>query len=93
MRAVKNRLLQCHVVTCLVSKLATRTGNVVGVCQVPVAIDQEQSSSQSSSERVLSIHTQHQVWREIGAPRARIGEIVLSIQGVISDETAEDSAL
>src|SRR5262249_40415528 len=44
--AVKHRLLQCHLVSCLVSKLAARTRNVIGVGKVPITVDHEESSGQ-----------------------------------------------
>ena len=75
------------------SKLATGTGDTIRVGQVPVPIHDEECAREFVCELIASVHPKHEIRREVCAPRARVGEIIFGVQRIITDETAEDSAL
>src|SRR6266542_1669032 len=89
----KGRLLESPARTRLESDLPARTWNAVRVGEMPVSIDQEQRPRDFLAEGIARVHTHHQIRREIAPPGSRVREVVFDVQGVVADQTAEDSTL
>src|SRR5450755_1685282 len=93
MRPGEDRLPKGHPRTDLIGYLAAPTGNVVGISQVPVAIDHKERAGKFVTERVTRVKAHHQIGREIGSPRSRVRQIIFSIKPIVSDQASEDSTL
>src|SRR5262249_41619344 len=76
-----------------VSKLCAEAGDIIGVRQVPITANNKHSPRHLRRERILGVHAQHQIRREIGTPWPGVIEIVLCIERIVADKTAENSAL
>src|SRR5437667_8457172 len=93
MRTVEQRLFRRHTTRGLVRYLAANTRNVVGVRQVPVAIDDERRERRLVADCVAGVHAKHQIRREVGGPGPRVRNVVPGVQRVVPDKAAEDPAL
>ncbi len=93
MRTEENDFLQSRVVRNLIRDVATRARYVVGIGQMPVAVHDAHNSRKLACQGIARVHAQHEVRREIRAPRPRVIEIVFCVQRVVADKAGEDSSL
>src|SRR3974377_507805 len=77
----------------LVSKLSTRTRDVVRVGQVPISVDHEEGAREFRGQRIAAAHTEHKIRRVVSAPRTGIVEVVLGVKRIVPDETIEEAGL
>src|ERR1700738_2322685 len=93
MRSHEKRLLDGKVRSRTDSHLPTPTRYIVRTREVPVSIDDKKCSGEFLTERITYVHAHHEVRREVGAPGSGVVEIVFCVEGIVSNKTAEDSAL
>src|SRR5260370_22920374 len=92
-RAIEDCLVDVHVLRGGVGELPAGTRNIVCMSKMPIAIKDERRCREFFCEWIAGVHAKHQIRRVICSPRSRVGEIVLGIKGVISNQTAKDSTL
>src|SRR5713101_1676005 len=93
MRTVKQSLLKRHMVGGEIGKLSAYAGHAVWIREMVIIVDDESGHRGFSAEGVARVHPKHQVGSVISCPGTGVGEIVLGIEGVVSNEAVEQARL
>src|SRR5215475_6546465 len=93
MRTGENGFLQSPMGRRFVGQLAAGAGNIVGVGQVPIPVDNEDRPGELVAKGIAGVHSEHQIRRVVCSPGSRVRKVILRVKRVIADQTSEDSCL